>query len=67
IFICDAYNAMTEGRSYRSAMSREEALEELRRAAGTQFDPDLVRTFVEKVVPALDRPTPLEQKEAVSN
>ncbi len=55
IFICDAYNAMTEGRSYRSAMSREEALEELRRGAGTQFDPDLVRTFVEKVVPALDK------------
>jgi two-component system, cell cycle response regulator len=55
IFICDAYNAMTEGRSYRSAMSRAEAIEELRRGAGTQFDPDLVRTFVEKVVPALDQ------------
>jgi diguanylate cyclase (GGDEF)-like protein len=55
IFICDAYNAMTEGRTYRSAMSAEEALEELRRGAGTQFDPDLVRTFVEKVVPALDQ------------
>jgi diguanylate cyclase (GGDEF)-like protein len=58
IFICDAYNAMTEGRSYRSAMSREEAIEELRRGAGTQFDPDLVRTFVEKVVPALDQSSP---------
>jgi len=67
IFICDAYNAMTEGRSYRSAMSREEALEELRRGAGTQFDPGLARTFVEKVVPALDRPSRLAQKEAVSN
>lgn len=55
IFICDAYNAMTEGRSYRAPMSQEEALEELRRGAGTQFDPDLVRTFVEKVVPALDQ------------
>jgi diguanylate cyclase (GGDEF)-like protein len=56
IFICDAYNAMTEGRSYRSSLSREEALEELRRGAGTQFDPDLVRPFVEKVVPALAKP-----------
>jgi two-component system, cell cycle response regulator len=58
IFICDAYNAMTEGRSYRSPLSREEALEELRQGAGTQFDPDLVRTFVDKVVPALDQSNP---------
>jgi two-component system, cell cycle response regulator len=58
IFICDAYNAMTEGRSYRSPMSQDEALEELRRGAGTQFDPGLVRTFVDKVVPALDQSSP---------
>jgi two-component system, cell cycle response regulator len=57
IFICDAYNAMTEGRSYRSPLSKEQALEELRLGAGTQFDPDLVRTFVDKVVPALDQTT----------
>jgi two-component system, cell cycle response regulator len=55
ILICDAYNAMTEGRPYRSAFSGEEALEELRRCAGTQFDPDLVWTFTEKVAPALDQ------------
>jgi HD-GYP domain-containing protein (c-di-GMP phosphodiesterase class II) len=36
-------------------MSGEEALEELRRGAGTQFDPDLVRRFADKVVPALDQ------------
>ncbi|MDQ2630370.1 MAG: diguanylate cyclase [Actinomycetota bacterium] len=53
ILICDAFNAMTEGRPYRPAVGREEALEELRRCAGSQFDPDLVRTFIEKVVPGL--------------
>ncbi|HEU5061992.1 MAG TPA: HD domain-containing phosphohydrolase [Solirubrobacterales bacterium] len=55
ILICDAYNAMTEGRPYRSAFSCEEALEELRRCAGTQFDPELVRAFAEKVAPGLDQ------------
>jgi diguanylate cyclase (GGDEF)-like protein len=55
ILICDAYNAMVEGRPYRPALSSEEALEELRHGAGAQFDPDLVRTFAEKVIPALDR------------
>jgi two-component system, cell cycle response regulator len=55
ILICDAYNAMTEGRPYRVAVGKEEALEELQRCAGSQFDPELVRTFVEKVVPALDQ------------
>jgi two-component system, cell cycle response regulator len=55
ILICDAYNAMVEGRPYRPAVTSEEALEELRRCAGTQFDPELVRTFAEKVIPALDQ------------
>jgi two-component system cell cycle response regulator len=53
ILICDAYNAMTEGRPYRPALSKEQALEELRRGAGTQFDPDLVATFIDKVLPSL--------------
>jgi two-component system cell cycle response regulator len=55
IFICDAYNAMREGRAYRPALSREQALAELRDVAGGQFDPELVRNFVEKVLPVLDR------------
>lgn len=51
IFICDAYNAMTEGRPYREAISSEQALSALREAAGTQFDPVLVSQFAERVVP----------------
>jgi HD-GYP domain-containing protein (c-di-GMP phosphodiesterase class II) len=39
---CDAWNAMTTDRSYRRALSLEEATTELRRCAGTQFDPQVV-------------------------
>lgn len=44
--IADAYDAMTSERPYRNAMSREEALAELQRWAGKQFDPQLVEVFV---------------------
>src|SRR5205823_6458 len=43
---CDAYSAMTTDRAYRKAMSREEALAELERCAGTQFDPAVVEALV---------------------
>jgi HD-GYP domain-containing protein (c-di-GMP phosphodiesterase class II) len=39
---CDAYSAMTTDRSYRKALGRDEALDELRRCAGTHFDPQVV-------------------------
>ena len=39
IFVCDAFDAMTSERSYAVAMTAEAALAELRRCAGTQFDP----------------------------
>ncbi len=43
---CDAYNAMTTDRSYRQALSRDDAVAELRRSAGTQFDPQVVDALI---------------------
>jgi putative nucleotidyltransferase with HDIG domain len=43
---CDAFSAMTTTRSYRAARSVGEALEELQRCAGTQFDPLVVDALV---------------------
>jgi putative nucleotidyltransferase with HDIG domain len=43
---CDAYNAMTTDRSYRKALAVTDALAELERCAGTQFDPAVVTALV---------------------
>jgi len=47
VAIADAYDAMTHDRPYKTAMSHDRALTELRRHAGTQFDPELVALFCE--------------------
>src|SRR6185503_3208679 len=44
--VADAFEAMTSERAHRPALSREDALVELRRNAGTQFDPGVVEVFV---------------------
>lgn len=44
--IVDAYDAMTNDRPYRKAMQHYQAIEELQKNAGTQFDPILVKTFI---------------------
>jgi diguanylate cyclase (GGDEF)-like protein len=47
--VVDAFAAMTSARPYRDALSQEEALDELKRGAGKQFDPALVETFISLV------------------
>ncbi|MEQ8175193.1 MAG: CHASE4 domain-containing protein [Syntrophomonadaceae bacterium] len=47
IAIIDAYDAMTSERPYRQALSREQAIAELHRCSGTQFDPELVNILTE--------------------
>jgi two-component system, cell cycle response regulator len=49
VAVCDAFDAMITKRPYRTAMSVEEALEELRACAGTQFDPAVVNAFCEEI------------------
>jgi putative two-component system response regulator len=44
--VADAFDAMTSDCPYRSAMSIEEALDEIRRCAGTQFDPTVASIFL---------------------
>ncbi len=49
--IADAYDAMTSLRPYRQQLSSEDALNELKRRAGTQFDPELVELFCKIIQP----------------
>ena len=46
ILACDAYHAMTSDRPYRKAMSHGDAVRELRKSAGTQFDPQVVEALL---------------------
>lgn len=47
--IADAFDSMTSDAVYRKRKSRSEAFEELRKCTGTQFDPELVETFISAV------------------
>jgi diguanylate cyclase (GGDEF)-like protein/PAS domain S-box-containing protein len=50
ISVVDAYDAMTNDRSYRRGLSKEEAMEELKTNAGSQFDPEIVELFINNVL-----------------
>ncbi len=49
IGVCDAFHAMTEDRVYRKAMAPAEAIAEIERCSGTQFDPECVRALLDVV------------------
>lgn len=50
IGVADAYDAMTCDRAYRKGLSVAEAVDEIKKCAGTQFDPHVARVFIEKVL-----------------
>lgn len=57
VFACDAYDAMTTDRSYQSAFSEARARGELRRHAGTQFDPRVIDQLLAILEHELDQPS----------
>jgi diguanylate cyclase (GGDEF)-like protein len=62
VCVADAFSAMTADRPYRARMALDDACEELQRHAGTQFDPEIVRIFVEEV-----QCRPPEHSDALAN
>ncbi|MDD4211506.1 MAG: diguanylate cyclase, partial [Clostridia bacterium] len=50
IAVADAYDAMTSNRFYRNSLTKEQALKEILACSGKQFDPNIARIFVEKVL-----------------
>jgi HD-GYP domain-containing protein (c-di-GMP phosphodiesterase class II) len=48
--VADTFAAMTSVRAYRKGLSKERVIEELKRVAGTQLDPNLVKVFIEMLM-----------------
>jgi HD-GYP domain-containing protein (c-di-GMP phosphodiesterase class II) len=57
--IADSFDAMTSDRPYRAAMPLEQALDEIRDGAGTQFDPEVAKAFLELAHDDLVRTAPV--------
>ncbi len=53
IGVADSYDAMTSKRSYKKGMSHDDAIKELKRCSGTQFDPKVVDAFVKMAIPKI--------------
>jgi diguanylate cyclase (GGDEF)-like protein len=54
IFVADAFDAMTSDRAYRRAIPERDALVELERCSGTQFDPSVVKALADELRPSRD-------------
>lgn len=50
IAVADAYSTMTSDKSFRKSLTPEEAINEIKRCAGIQFDKNIAKIFVEKVL-----------------
>ena len=59
--VADAFSAMTLDRPYRTGMSLEDALVEIERGSGTQFDPELAALFIKTIREALPRDLPMQK------
>lgn len=59
--LADSYDAMTNDRPYRKEMSQEQAIHEIRRCSGTQFDPELVESFIANLLKRVDTDSLLER------
>ena len=46
-FLVNSYEAMTRDKPYCKRMTKKEAIEEIKRCSGTQFDPKIAKTFIE--------------------
>ncbi|HVF12845.1 MAG TPA: HD-GYP domain-containing protein, partial [Actinomycetota bacterium] len=65
--VADTYDAMTSTRAYRGARTHEEAMAELHRCSGTQFDPECISAFEEAIeeLRELERDSELHEAQAV--
>lgn len=60
--VADAYEAMTSDRAHRKALTKEAAVKELKRVAGTQLDPEIVKVFIETLMSGKEEKKELQSK-----